>query len=254
MAFIRQGLTADGPNMKPEKSGKVVTLPEAARGTAQRRGPDFRTPGAVAHALASFSEADLAPEVRREFDRLAAEADALRLELELTRQRVELLEELADRDALVPTLNRRAFVRELHRMSGFAERYGVAGSVLFFDINGLKQINDAYGHATGDLALRHVANVLLSSVRASDVVGRLGGDEFGVILTQSTGDSARLKAAHLAKAVAAQPIDCKGGKIFIQVAYGVQSLTAGEAVEEALDRADRNMYAQKRALRKSRKK
>jgi diguanylate cyclase (GGDEF)-like protein len=102
--------------------------------------------------------------------------------------------------------------------------------------------------------LRHVANVLLSSVRASDVVGRLGGDEFGVILTQSIGDSARLKAAHLAKAVAAQPIDCKGGKIFIQVAYGVQCLTAGEAVEEALDRADRNMYAQKRASRNNRKK
>lgn len=240
--------------MKSSKVCKVVTLPDVTGGTAQRRDSDFRAPGAVAHALASFSEDDLAPEARREFDRLAAEADRLRRELERTQQRVELLEELADRDALVPTFNRRAFVRELTRMSGFAERYGVAGSVLFFDINGLKQINDAYGHATGDLALRHVADVLLRSVRASDVVGRLGGDEFGVILTQSMGDSARVKAAHLAKAVAAQPIDCKGGKIFIQVAYGVQCLTAGEAVEDVLDKADLNMYAQKRGSRKRRRK
>lgn len=254
MRFIRQGLIADRPNMKPSKTCKVVALPDVSRGTAQRRGSGFRGSGARAHALAAFSEDDLAPEVRRELDRLAAEADGLRRELEQTKQRVELLEELADRDALVPTLNRRAFVRELTRMSGFAERYGVAGSVLFFDINGLKQINDAYGHATGDLALRHVAEVLLGSVRASDVVGRLGGDEFGVILTQSKGASARFKAERLAKAVAARPIDCKGGKIFIQVAYGVHCLTAGGAVEEALDAADRNMYAQKRKSRAGRKK
>src|SRR3546814_16264467 len=113
-----------------------------------------------------------------------ADVYALRQELEEAHQRVGYLEQLADQDTLAPVLNRRAFIRELGRMAAFEERYGAAGAVLYFDVNDLKAINDRYGHAAGDAVLKQICEILLRETRASDVVGRLGVDEFGVIMAQ----------------------------------------------------------------------
>ena len=75
--------------------------------------------------------------------------------------------------------------------------YGSPGSVLYFDLNGMKHINDKYGHPAGDATLQHFATVLVNNVRDSDVVGRLGGDEFGVILAQADMAQAEEKAGQL---------------------------------------------------------
>ena len=72
-----------------------------------------------------------------------------------------------------------AFLRSLARIIAYVGRYGAACSLLYFDVDGLKSINDTHGHAAGDAALVHIADLLRSSIRTSDVVGRLGGDEFG---------------------------------------------------------------------------
>ncbi|MEE8145917.1 MAG: diguanylate cyclase, partial [Kiloniellales bacterium] len=90
-----------------------------------------------------------------------AEVQRLRDELERAKKRLNQLEALADRDALTPVLNRRAFVRELSRMMAFTVRYKTPSSVLYFDVNGMKQINDSLGHAAGDAALNHLAGVLV---------------------------------------------------------------------------------------------
>ena len=92
---------------------------------------------------------------------LSAKAQSLRDELERARKRIAHLEKLADRDTLTPVLNRRAFLRELARVLSFGERYGLAGSLLYFDVNGLKQINDVYGHMAGDRALIQVRDLML---------------------------------------------------------------------------------------------
>src|SRR3546814_1356002 len=84
------------------------------------------------------------------------------------------------------------------------ERFGAAGAVLYFDVNDLKAINDRYGHAAGDAVLKQICEILLRETRASDVVGRLGGDEFGVILAQSALEPAAAKAAKLADTIAAE--------------------------------------------------
>ncbi len=191
-------------------------------------------------------ETELTPKVREAIAELMAEVHMLREELERTKKRVGFLEQLADQDTLAPVLNRRAFVRELTRMTAFAERYGATGSVIYFDVNGMKQVNDSLGHSAGDAALRHVAEVLMRSVRASDIVGRLGGDEFGVILAQSGGDAATSKAASLVEAIHNEPVEWNGHQIRLRVAYGVHVLLAGDEVDAALDAADRAMYAQKR--------
>src|SRR5690242_14568391 len=81
----------------------------------------------------------------------------------------------ADRAALTPLLNRRAFLRELHRIRTFSQRYGAPASLVYFDLDGFKSVNDRYGHAAGDAALQAVAERLLANVRESDLVGRMGG-------------------------------------------------------------------------------
>ena len=100
-----------------------------------------------------LAEADLSPGVRAALLTLMEEVERLRRELQLSRGRIEHLERLADEDTLVPLANRRAFLRELSRMMSFVERYATASSVLYFDVNDLKKINDAHGHAAGDAAL-----------------------------------------------------------------------------------------------------
>lgn len=192
-------------------------------------------------------ESELTPKVRTAIDRLLAEVQQLRAQLSLAQKRIGHLEALADNDPLAPVLNRRAFVRELVRMSAFAERYEAPGSIIYFDVNGLKRINDRHGHAAGDAAIKHVAEVLLREVRASDVVGRLGGDEFAVILAQSAPQAAAAKAASLAEAVSSDLVNWDGEALRVGVAYGTYTLAGGEGPDEALAAADRAMYERKNA-------
>jgi diguanylate cyclase (GGDEF)-like protein len=175
------------------------------------------------------------------------EVHRLRRELDRSHRRIEYLERLADEDALLPMANRRAFVRELSRMVSFAERYGLTGTVLYFDVNNLKRVNDEHGHAAGDAALKKIADVLLANVRESDVVGRLGGDEFGVILTQADEAAGAEKAAALAQLIAAAPLDWNGVSIPLSVAYGLNPFSGAAGADDALQAADRAMYRQKRS-------
>jgi diguanylate cyclase (GGDEF)-like protein len=194
-------------------------------------------------------ESELTPKVRLALQQLMSEVYSLRQELDEARQRVGYLEQLADQDTLAPVLNRRAFIRELSRMAAFEERYGPAGSVLYFDVNGLKVINDTHGHAAGDEVLKRVSEVLLRDTRASDVVGRLGGDEYGVILAQSGLDAASAKALQLAEAIAAEEVPWQDERLRVSVAYGAHVLSGGQRADDALDAADRAMYANKRGGR-----
>ncbi len=197
--------------------------------------------------VAGIPQSELTPNVRTALDRLMDEVQRLREEVERARQRVNHLEALADQDTLTPGLNRRAFVRELSRMMAFAERYKAPSSVVYFDVNGMKQINDSLGHAAGDAALHHLADVLVQNVRASDIVGRLGGDEFAVVLTHLGREAALGKAQALAEAIESQPASWNGTALEVRVAYGVHTFTGDEPVDEALHAADRAMYAQKNA-------
>src|SRR5207248_1608746 len=179
---------------------------------------------------------------------LMAERDHLRDELAKARGRIASLERLADEDTLIPVANRRAFVRQLTRTIAFTHRYGVPASVVYFDINNMKQINDVHGHPAGDAALRHVASVLRDNIRSSDTVGRLGGDEFGVILAQTDAQQAAGKAAALAEAIAQAPLDWAGVKLPLSAAYGVHSFSGSDDPQRAIEAADRAMYEQKRTI------
>ena len=92
---------------------------------------------------------------------LMQEVESLREELRQSKSRVDHLEHLADQDTLAPVANRRAFVREMSRIMAFAQRYGTSSSVIYFDVDGLKELNDRHGHPAGDAALLQIANILL---------------------------------------------------------------------------------------------
>ena len=170
-----------------------------------------------------------------------------RLNAELAELRAQLVAtaELADRDALAPVYNRRAFLRELHRTMSEVERYKTPAAVLYIDLDSFKSVNDAYGHAAGDAILRHVGLLLLENVRESDVVGRLGGDEFGVILNRVGVEEARVKAASLSAAINTSSVLYADMQHRIQASVGVHPIALVEDPETAIARADEAMYAEK---------
>src|SRR5260221_13697281 len=123
-------------------------------------------------------------------ERLVEEISLLRGKVARLQERVEQLDQLAPQDSLIDLPNRRGFMRELERLISRVDRYGINAAMLFVDLDGLKMINDTFGHRAGDEALIQVANLLSKGVRHSDIVARIGGDEFGILLeTSDEGDA-----------------------------------------------------------------
>ena len=175
--------------------------------------------------------------------------ERLTAELEEAKAKLEAAEALADRDTLAPVFNRRAFLRELHRTMSEVERYKTPAAVIYIDLDGFKAVNDAYGHSAGDAVLRHVGLLLTDSVRESDVVGRLGGHEFGIILNRATAEEANAKAASLSDKINSSAILYAGVPHRIRASVGVHAIALAEDPETAIARADEAMYAEKHARR-----
>jgi diguanylate cyclase (GGDEF)-like protein len=159
------------------------------------------------------------------------------------------LYELANRDSLTGLFNRHRFEEELDQMLARARRYGDGASLLLFDLDNLKSINDTLGHAAGDELLRAVAAVAKDRVRESDVVGRLGGDEFAILLLEASTASAVNIASELLAAIAAIHVETRGGGGRSSASIGLAPVDAspGLGSSELLDRADAAMYRAKRA-------
>jgi diguanylate cyclase (GGDEF)-like protein len=153
------------------------------------------------------------------------------------KRRERRLTELATRDSLTGLWNRRRLDEELDRLA----QVGSAGSLLVLDLDRFKLVNDTLGHGAGDRLLRSVAVAIQGCVRRSDLVARIGGDEFAVLLPGATTEEATRVAATIEAAVGAVwPLGVAGG-----VSIGIS--TAGACAGDAQGRADRAMYAAKRS-------
>ena len=188
---------------------------------------------------------ELTPRVRNALTMLLQEVERLREELEKTTRRADELARTADQDTLLPILNRRAFIREITRSIALAERYGTPSSMLYFDLDNFKAVNDAYGHPAGDAVLRHFSDLISSQIRDSDVLARLGGDEFGVILNHVTLEQATRKGEMLALTLRERPPVWNDEAVFLSFAFGAYELRAGETADAAIQHADHAMYTQK---------
>ncbi|ENZ83164.1 MULTISPECIES: GGDEF domain-containing protein [Caulobacter] len=197
-------------------------------------------------AFLGLSEADMTPKVVEALKTLMTEIEDLRGEVAMLKLRLNEAQNLADMDVLAPVLNRRAFLREMKRVASFAQRYGSPASVVFFDLDNFKSVNDRFGHAAGDEALRAVAKRLQANVRESDLVGRMGGDEFAVLLAQADKETAVSKAQSLADAIRDQPVQFGEWSAPLHVSWGVREIEPGADPEVALTEADAAMFLKKR--------
>jgi diguanylate cyclase (GGDEF)-like protein len=185
------------------------------------------------------------PSSRSAVMRLAAEVDALAAQLQASRARITELEMRVDIDPLTDVLNRRGFERELTRSLAYVKRYGTSAALLYVDLDDFKPVNDRHGHAAGDAVLKAVAGALLTSVRASDVVARIGGDEFAVLLWNVSSPAAAAKAASIETAVYSTPVRWNSSTLVVGASTGVALLGALDTPAEVLARADAAMYARK---------
>jgi diguanylate cyclase (GGDEF)-like protein len=174
---------------------------------------------------------------------LIEENERLHAALLEMRKRIAELEQLADTDTLTPLPNRRAFMRRLESVVQYAARHETPAAVLYIDLDGLKRINDDYGHHVGDAVLLHLAKLLTENLRATDMVARIGGDEFGLILDHLSEADATAKAKALRDYVSAQPINVGASTIAIRVTIGLAMVRVGESVASLVERADAAMYA-----------
>jgi diguanylate cyclase (GGDEF)-like protein len=178
---------------------------------------------------------------------LLAEVDRLRADITRLEERVTMLDRLAHQDALIELPNRRGFMRQLDALIDRVNRHGASAAMLFVDIDGLKMINDSFGHQAGDEALIQVAQTLIGGVRKSDCVARLGGDEFGILLDHADETSARETAQRLVEHVAGSEFCFEGTCLPLSVAIGVGMIDADDSAEEVMARADHAMYREKAA-------
>ena len=220
----------------------------AARGPAAPAAPVIAPTSDGAEVL-GIPETELTPKVRSAIMTLMTEVDRLRRELDQARKRFEELERDANADPLVPVMNRRAFVREMSRIISFTSRYDMPATLVYFDINGFKAVNDRLGHAAGDVALVQIGKLLSAHVRESDVVGRLGGDEFAVVLANAADDVAQKKAKSLGDLISQTPITFNGEQFTLTAAYGVYTIKPGEDAALAMEQADRDMFVRKRTMK-----
>jgi len=158
------------------------------------------------------------------------------------------LQELADTDSLTGLVNRRKFAQLVAHDIGLARRHGHALSLILFDLDHFKQINDVHGHAAGDAVLADVARKCREAVRQTDIVARWGGEEFAVLMPETDQEGARLMAERLREILRdLRPLE--GQEIRTTASFGVAQLDAGghgESFERLAARADACLYRAKR--------
>ena len=205
------------------------------------------------HAAEIFGvpEHQLTPQVRTAFNVMISEIDSLRLDVEQLKLSLAEAEASADHDALAPVYNRRAFIREAQRILAMVKRHEIEASMIYFDLNNFKAINDAHGHPAGDEVIRTVGELLIRQTRETDIVGRIGGDEFAVVLTHLGSEAAAIKAETLAATICTERILHKGAPLYVSAAYGIAHLGLTDTAERALARADEAMYADKALHRRA---
>ncbi len=203
--------------------------------------------GGVARIAVNLTDDTVADSIQDQLRELRRERDALRRENRVLKIAVAELERVSERDTLTPLYNRRYFLTAIHQRIAQFERTRKSAAIVYADVNQLKAINDSLGHAAGDFALMEIATRLATSIRATDVVARIGGDEFGLILDQSSEEGARSQIDRLSQILTDTPARFGDQSIDLSACFGVAMLNANMTESDILAAADRDMYRAKLA-------
>lgn len=157
---------------------------------------------------------------------------------------------LATTDALTGLPNRRHFMEQLDHELARIKRFGKPACLLMLDLDHFKRVNDTYGHAAGDTVLRHFASLAQASLREIDLIGRLGGEEFGVLLPGTTLPGAIDLAERLRESIAAAPVAAGEQRIAVTVSIGIAEFNPTDPhPDDILARADVALYKAKESGR-----
>lgn len=163
------------------------------------------------------------------------------------KQKEHELATLASVDPLTGLLNRRSFMELLGNSLRNSQPH-LPGALLILDIDHFKAVNDTYGHPAGDLVLQNVAGIIRSNLRKGDYTGRLGGEEFAVLLPDATSDDALLLAERIRKQLEGEVTETPQGTIAVTISAGI-SLLYGESLQTAPEKADKALYQAKNSDR-----
>ena len=181
-----------------------------------------------------------AQEAREALQRLTDENALLRAALADARAQLGEAEADSGRDALTALADTRKFRSELERVVSQAGRHRIPAALISVDVDDLKAVNEGHGRVAGDAALRHVARLLKSLIRSSDVAARNGGGAFSLLLDHLDADSALDTAERIARCVAGHPLDLGHTQLKLTATVSVATILPGDSVEEVLRRAARN--------------
>lgn len=177
------------------------------------------------------------------------EVDLLRQFASLVIDELEL-RQIARRDVLTGALSRRGLIEAIGREIARCRRHGADASLVLLDVDHFKTVNDTFGHPAGDRVLRDLATVADAALRPFDSVGRLGGEEFGLLLPGTDAPGAVTVADRLRRAIAAQVTTLGDAEVRVTASFGIAALVPGIATADAwLAAADAPLYAAKRAGR-----
>ncbi|WP_129792173.1 GGDEF domain-containing protein [Sphingosinicella sp. CPCC 101087] len=188
----------------------------------------------------SIPPEQLTPQVREALGRLADENALLRAALAESRARIGDLEQVADSDPVTGLPGPGELERQLDRAVGQADRHGTPSALITIDLKGLAAINERHGRIAGDAALAHVARLLQSLIRSSDVAARIGRG-FGLLLDHLDPDSAMDTGERIARYIAERPLDLGHTTVGVEATIGVATILPGDRAQDVLARADRNL-------------
>ncbi|MBN2231242.1 MAG: diguanylate cyclase [Deltaproteobacteria bacterium] len=184
--------------------------------------------------------------------RMMQEANDANVRVEMANQKIEKLKQQMERikqevilDPLTRAYNRRAFDERINQELSAAKRYGNTSSLIMLDIDHFKDVNDSYGHRTGDGVLRVVAGILKKEIRDIDVLCRYGGEEFTLILPHTPLHAAADVAERLRRKIAESRFSYKGRHFHVTASFGVGEISPADTVERCVRRADEAMYRAK---------
>ena len=183
-------------------------------------------------------------------NRVIAYAASAEQHISEQQQRIRELEALSTTDELTGLHNRRGLQEFMTRTLASARRHREDGIVAFLDLNDFKEINDRYGHDTGDIALQKFAENIQKNLRSSDFVARIGGDEFVFVLTRTNVENGRTRALAIQREVSATSIPARGRKIFLKASMGIVPYTGDSEFCNLMSSADHAMYENKKANKK----
>ncbi len=171
----------------------------------------------------------------------ALQSENMRLREELVK-----MEMRANHDALTGLPNRRFFIESLEKRIMRCQRYGDNTALLFLDVDDLKAVNDAHGHGAGDALLICLAKILKGNIRVCDMVARIGGDEFALLLDNLDADRVEKKILSLIDLIQSAELKYDGQVLKLGAAIGYSFVGPADTVSTLMSRADEAMYRSKR--------